>query len=239
MPFVPAELPRIGRVGSSLWRRRVALQVEAGGQHWLQIEYQLINTPQSLTLWYLPKLLLKSADGSSLAVAPATFSVSPFTPPQPFEDAALPALQPDMPAILVSLTAQTRRIRAASAALLLVLSTWAAVLLWRYLRRGRHLPFSCAVRDMRTLGKLPIRDPLAVQRRLHHAFNATAGAVVRPGSLARLLEQAPHLAGERHTIEAFLQMSQAAFFGGQAPADPASTTELAQRLRRLEQRHAR
>ena len=239
-PFVPAELPRIGRIGSSLWRRRSTLQVDAGGQHWLQIEYQLINTPQSLTLWYLPKLLLKAADGSrSITVANAPFSVSPFTPPQPFDDTALPVLQPDAPATLASMAPIARRIRAATTVLLLVLATWAAMLLWRYVRRGRHLPFACAVRDMRALRKMPTVDPLALQRRLHHALNASAGEVVRPASIARLMHQAPHLASERSALEAFVRMSHAAFFGGQAPADPASIAALAQRLRRLEQRHAK
>ena len=239
VPFVPAELPRIGRIGSSLWRRRVAQQVDAGGQHWLQIEYQLINTPQSLTVWYLPKLILKSADGSnSITVANAAFSVSPFTPPQPFEEAALPALQPDAPPAPVSLTSIMRRIRLATAALSLVLATWAALLLWRYLQRGRYLPFACAVRDMRALRQAPEVDALALQRRLHHAFNTTAGAVVRPATLPHLLQQAPHLAIERSAINDFLQKSHAAFFGGQPPSEPSSITALAQRLRRLEQRHA-
>ncbi len=239
-PFVPAELPRIGRIGTSLWRRRSAEQVDAGGQHWLQIEYQLINTPQSLTVWYLPRLLLKSADGSrSITVANAAFSVSPFTPPQPFEDAALPALQPDAAPAPVALAPILRRIRAATAALLLVVAGWAAALLWRHMRRGRHLPFARAVREMRALRKLPAADPLALQRCLHHAFNATAGEVVRPASLPHLLRQAPHLAGERSAIDDFLRSSHAAFFGGQAPFEAAPVAALARRLRRLEQRHAR
>ena len=240
-PFVPAELPRIGRIGSSLWRRRVVQQVDASGRHWLLIEYQLINTPQSLTLWYLPKLLLKAADGSaSLLVPNAPFSVAPFTPPQPFEDAALPALQPDSLPAAVNLAPLDRRMRAASGALLLVLAAWAALLSWRHLRRGRHLPFACAVRDMRALQRQPTEasGTLALQRRLHHALNATAGEVVRAATLTQLLEKAPYLAQERGAIEVFLRMSHAAFFGGHAAADPIAVTALAQRLRRLEQRHA-
>ena len=240
-PFVPAELPRIGRIGSSLWRRRVVQQVDTGGRHWLLIEYQLINTPQSLTLWYLPKLLLKSADGSaSLLVPNAPFSVAPFTPPQPFEDAALPALQSEALPAPVNLAPLERRMRAASGALLLVLAAWATLLSWRHLRRGRHLPFACAVRDMRMLQRQPaeVGGPLALQRRLHHALNATAGEVVRAATLSQLLQKAPHLAQERGAIEVFLRMSHAAFFGGHAAADPIAVTALAQRLRRLEHRHA-
>ena len=239
-PFVPAELPRIGRIGSSLWRRRVAQQVDANGQHWLQLEYQLINTPQSLTVWYLPKLLLKSATGgNSITVANAAFSVSPFTPPQPFEETALPALQPVAAPAPVPLSSIMRRMRAAGAALLLVFATWAALLLWRYMRRGRLLPFACVVRDIRVLRKAAASDPLALHRHLHHAFNATAGEVVRLATLPNLLQRAPHLASEESAINDFLRRSHGAFFGGHAPADTAVIAALAQRLRRLEQRHAK
>ena len=236
-PFPLAELPRLGRLGSSLWRRRSEREIDASGQHWLLLEYQLINTPQSLTVWYLPSLKLRPQTGRAVInVASAPFTITPFTPPQPFELALLPAVLPDQPAAPVALAPFEERIRMASAALIVVVVLWAAGAGWRYRRRGRHLPFARAVRDLRALAA---DDPLAAQRRLHHALNDSAGEVVRPATLSRLLALAPHFGTERVALERFLHDSQAAFFGGQPTVDIAPIGALARRLRKLEQRHAR
>lgn len=243
-PFAAAELPRIGRVGASLWRRRSEEQIDAAGRHWLVLEYQLINTPQSLSVWYLPTLKLKARAGVDQLVVPATpFSITPFTPPQPFEQAALPAVQPDEMPASIPLAPIERRMKIAAATLLATALVWGCLAGWRYLRRGRHLPFARALRDLRRLhgkstqAQSPHADPLAAQRRLHHALNDAAGEVVRPASLDKLLARAPHLVAERAALARFLQESQAVFFGGQAAPDREAIDGLARRLHRLERRH--
>ena len=235
-PFHPAELPHIGRMGASLWRRRSEEQIDASGRHWLVLEYQVINTPQALSVWYLPALKLKSQDGSAfLAVPNAPFSITPFTPPQPFEEATLPALQPDQAPAFIDLGPIDQRIVGAGSALLVVVLLWAAIFGWRHLRRGRHLPFARALRDLKAL---PATDPLAAQRRLHHALNDSAGEVVRPASLPSLLARAPYLAPEKNALETFLHESQAVFFGGRQASAIGPVHALARRLHRLERRHA-
>lgn len=247
-PFVLGELPRLGRIGSSLWRHRSVQQTDVQGQHWLLLDYQLVNTPPALGVWYLPTLKLKAATGGAvLAVASTPFSIGPLTTQQPPALAGLSALQPDQPVALAALALAERRIRQAAAALLLALLVWAAVTSWRYLRRGRHLPFACAVRDLGILRAAGDGDPLAARRLLHQALNASAGSVVQPASIDVLLTRAPHLATERGALENFLRQSQAIFFAGTKPGDGSSAgaasvasevTTLARRLRRLEQRHA-
>lgn len=231
--LVPAELPRIGRVNSSLWRRRSEVQVDAQRRHWLSVEYQLINTPQGLTVWYLPPMAIKAANGTlTLAVRSAPFSVGPFTPPQAFEQAALPVMQADPVAAPLDLAPLAARLRLAAAGLLATLLAWGAATAWRHLRRGRHLPFALAMRSL-------AGEPAQLHLRLHHALNATAGRVMRPDTLPALFERAPHLAPEQGGIEAFLQASRAHFFGGQAAPDEATVLALMRRLHRLERRHAR
>lgn len=241
-PFALAEVPRTGRIGASLWRGRSDEQVDRSGQHWLTIEYQLINTPQSLSVWYLPVLKLKAKNSSAvLTVDSMPFSIGPFTPPQPYEVAALPALQPDMPPSPVSIAPLERRIRLATRALGAVLAAWALMIGWRYLQRGRHLPFARALNDLNAGARTQAADPLAARRRLLHAMNDTAGEVVRPATLGKLLARAPYLAHERPALETFVQESHALFFGGRtvsAAADAAGVGALARRLRRLERRHA-
>lgn len=230
---VPAEMPRIGRVNSSLWRRRSDIQVDARGQHWLNIEYQLINTPQTLTVWYLPPLAIKAANGpSTLAVRSAPFSVGPFTPSQAFEQAALPVMQPDQPAAALDTAPLLLRLQLFAGGLLATLLIWTAVLGWRHLRRGRHLPFAQALRRLAA-------DPTQLHLRFHHALNATAGQVMQPDLLPLLLQRAPYLVVEREAIEHFLRTSRAHFFGGAAVPEHATTLTLIRRLHRLEQRNAR
>jgi mxaA protein len=244
-PFLLAEVPRIGRVGASLWRRRSDEQIDARGQHWLTIEYQLINTPQSLSVWYLPVLKLRAKNDSAvLTVDAAPFSIGPTTPPQPYEVAALPALQLDAAPAPVATGPLERRIRLAARALAAIVLVWAGLIGWRHLRRGRHLPFARALQDLRRLqpgGGTQAADPLAARRRLLHALNDTAGEVVRPATVGRLLARAPYLAPEQAALASFVQESHAVFFGGQAvtaQADTADVGQLARRLRRLERRHA-
>jgi mxaA protein len=231
-PFVLAELPRIGRVGSSLWRRRSEERIDPRGQHVLQIEYQLINTPQALALWYLPRLRLAARDGASaLLVPPAPFTVGPFTPPQPYDNPALPALQPDVAPALVDLAPIDRRIRGAAIGTAAVLALWALAAAWYWLRRGRHLPFARAVPAMQ---RLAATDALAMRRRLHQALNESAGEVVRGSALARLLQARPGLRPEAAALALFLEQSQAVFFAAQPAPASAAVLALARRLRRLE-----
>lgn len=229
--LVPADMPRIGRVNPSLWRRRSAVQIDHADRHWLMVEYQLINTPQSLTVWYLPSMLIKTTTANALlAVHSAPFSVGPFTPPQAFEQAALPVMQPDGVVVPIDVTAITTRLRLFGSALLATLLVWASLLGWRTVRRTRHLPFAQALQS------LPAESQ-ALYLRLHHALNATAGQVMRPDLLPTLLEKAPYFAAEQIGIAQFLQASRAHFFGSDAPPDRAQVLLLMQRLRRLERRH--
>ena len=241
-PFALAELPRIGRIGASLWRRRSDEQIDPRGQHWLTIEYQLINTPQSLSVWYLPVMTLQAKSGSAVLTVDRTpFSVGPFTPPQPYDVSALPALQPDEPPASVALGPFERHIGLATRALIAVLATWAILIGWRHLRRGRHLPFARAVLDLQSGARMPAADPLAARRRLLHALNDAAGTAVRPATIENLLARAPYLTPERAALERFVLESHAVFFGGRpvtGAADAASVNTLARRLRRLERRHA-
>ena len=237
-PFMLTGLPPTGRIGNSLWRRSAVIGIDAAGQHWLQLDYQIINTPQTLSVWTLPALTLAAGTGT-LAVAGMPFSIAPFTPAQPFDAAALPALQPDDVPAAVALAPIELRIRLAAIALLATLVAWGSVIGWRYVRRGRHLPFARAVRDLHALSlQTDTTDPLAAQRRLHHALNDAAGEVVRPATLVRLLTSSPYLLSEKAALAAFLATSQTVFFGTRPAPDAATVIALARRLRRLEQRHA-
>jgi mxaA protein len=233
--FFPAELPRAERVGLSLWRREVRQEKDADGEHWLVLRYQIINSPQSLAVWELPALQLKSADSAAiLATPPWSFSIGPFTPAQAFDKANLPALRDDHPPQKIALAPLDRRIVFAVGGLALMLLLWGSYAFWLHLKSSRHMPFARAMRDMRLMQE----NSPAAWRRLQHALNDAAGQVVRANTLDRLIERTPYLAQERDALEQFCRESSALFFGSGLPADAAAAHQLASRLRRLERRHA-
>lgn len=233
--FIPAELPRIERVGISLWRRNVRMEKDDGGEHWLVLRYQIVNVPQSLAVWELPALQLKSADSDAALMTPSwPFSVAPFTPGQPFGKGDLPALRGDHPPTTIALAPLDRRIAFAACGLALTLLLWGSCALWLHLRSGRHRPFARAVHDMRFM---PENSPVA-WRRLQHALNDAAGQVVRASTLDRLIERTPYLAQEREALEEFCRDANGLFFGRGLPANANSAHGLATRLRRLERRYA-
>lgn len=236
-PFLLAELPRLGRIGSSLWRHRSQQQIDASGQHWLILDYQLVNTPPVLSIWYLPTLTLKAQSGAAtLTVASTPFSIGPITQQQPVALAGLPLLQPDQAVPLAPLAPVARRVRLSALALALVLLVWGMASGWHYLRRARHLPFASLVRHLQALGNT---DPLGSRRLLHQALNTSAGSVVQPGTLNVLLDRTPYLREEYQALETFLAQSQAIFFGGVTPGEGDTALPLARRLMRLERRYAR
>lgn len=233
--FVPAELPRVERIGLSLWRREVHQEKDADGEHWLVLRYQIINAPQSLAVWELPALQLKSADADAvLTTPPWAFSVGPFTSAQAFDKDNLPPLRGDRPPPEIALAPLDRRIAFAAGGLVLTLLLWAGYAFWLHLKSGRHLPFARAVHDMRLMQE----NSPAAWRRLQHALNDAAGQVVRVNTLDRLIGRAPYLAQERGALEQFCRDSSALFFGNGLPENAASAHQLASRLRRLERRHA-
>ena len=231
--FEPESLPPPGRVGRSFWRRDARVAKDAEGRSWLLVEYQIINAPPALEVWFLPPLQIKGAGAAGmLDVAPWRFSIGPLTPPEAFNAQGLGAMRGDLLPAPAALAPLARRTWLAAGALAVTLLSWvAALVLRRRWLRGR-LPFARALRD---LARLPDDAPQA-WRRLQHALNDAAGQVVRTGNIDQLLARAPYLAAERAAIENFCREASALFFSGAAPAG--GVRALARRLGRLERRYA-
>jgi mxaA protein len=232
--FEPESLPPPGRVGRSFWRRAARTAQDAEGRRWLLVEYQIINAPPALEVWFLPPLQLKGVGAGVLDVEPWRFSIVPLTPPEAFDAPGLGAMRDDLLPAPAPLAPLARRIWLAAGALVMTLLLWGAAL---YLRRRSlrdRLPFARALRD---LAHMPDDVPQA-WRRLQHALNDAAGQVVRSGNVDQLLASAPYLAGERAAIEQFCREASALFFSGTAPAPAGTMRALARRLGRLERRYA-
>jgi mxaA protein len=229
----PESLPPPGRVGSSFWRRGARVAKDAEGRSWLLVEYQIIDAPPALEVWFLPPLQIRDAGNAGmLDVAPWRFSIGPLTPPEAFNAQGMGAMRDDLLPAPAPLAPLARRMWLAAGALAMTLLAWATALVLRHRRLRGRLPFARALRD---LGHLPDDAPQA-WRRLQHALNDAAGQVVRTGNVDQLLARAPYLATERAAIETFCSEASMLFFSGAAPAGGVGA--LARRLGRLERRYA-
>ncbi len=80
----PGALPAAARIDLWLERRPPRLETDAHGRHWLAIDYQIINSPRTLSAIALPALAVPTAGGPTLQLAAWPISIAPLTPDQPF-----------------------------------------------------------------------------------------------------------------------------------------------------------
>jgi mxaA protein len=222
--FEPASMPRTERVSVWFERRDARLETDVEGRRWLEVRYQIVNAPQSLTTVTVPAWQIDSR----LSVPAWPLSVGPLTEREA-------GLRPDRAAPAIATGPLERRAYTWSGALVITLAMWLAWWLHRNRRASASLPFARALRELRSLEDAAPQSWQA----LHRAFDATAGRVVQAESLGTLFRRAPWLAALRSEIERFFAQSGERFFGGRVAGDPVSVRALCLGLRRLEKRYER
>lgn len=227
--FTPESLPGAGPLGNWVERRAVRIERDAQGHRWLAVDYQIMNSPQTLALITLPGWKL-----ADLAIPEWQISVAPLTPEQPFAQRGLGGLRPDRAAPSIDITPMRRWMMIwLSCALALVLA-WAGWWAWRNWQARSRQPFAKALREIRGVDEQSPQAWLA----LHRAFDATAGRVLQSETLPLLFARAPRFEPQRSAIEAFFAQSSARFFdvvGG--TTTPVSVRALCSQLRRIEKRN--
>jgi mxaA protein len=248
--FVPDELPASGPAGNWVERRAVRVERDEDGHRWLTVDYQIMNSPQTLTPVALPSWRLASkASGVELRVPEWSITVAPLTPRQSVARAGLGDLRPDRRAALIDVAPTERWLATWVAVLLVCVLAWIGWWLWRNWRASSAQPFARALRELRDVDESSPQAWHAV----HRAFDGTAGRVVQPGALSVLFERAPQLEPQRSAIEQFFAQSAERFFAvpaadvaGMSSVDDAraapvrstvSIRALCLALRRIEKRH--
>lgn len=233
--LTPAALPQPQRVSVWFERRDARIETRTDGERWLAVEYQIINSPESLTTVELPAWELAATDGRRLAIAAQAVSIAPLTPPSASEASGFGTLRPDRPAPAVATALLRRGLWLWSVACLVTIGAWIAWFAWRNWRDASTRPFARALRELRELDDEQPEAWLS----LHRAFDATAGRVVRAEALPQLFERAPHLEPLRPAIERFFVQSAERFFGAGLTGEPVSVRALCRDLRRIEKRRER
>lgn len=236
-PVELAELPGRDRYGVWIARRATRVERHADGTRWLVMEYQIVNASKDVDVIALPKLKLRTTTPDLFIDVPDwPISVGAITAVQISNKGALRALQPDRPAPVIDTDAIRHPLKLSLVALAIVLLAWLAWWRWREWQASERLPFARARRELRHLAPDSEADSDAAWRCLHQAFDATAGRVVQPATLALLFRAAPHLEAARDVIERFYAESAARFFGGRDHTS-LSPNALCAQLRALEKQH--
>lgn len=232
--FSPAPLPRAERVGNWLERRELQIVVADDGRRWIEAQFQIINAPTSLMPAIIPAWELPSASGQpALRMPEWPISIAPLIPQTATgEDVSL-GLRPDRTAPIIATRNMEQQLASFAGACVATLALWAGWWLWRQWRAASTQPFA---RAWRTVRRLDDGSPQAWHA-LHRSFDETAGEALRASTLARLFQQAPHLAPLREQIECFFAQSNERFFGTGQAASPFPVRKLCGELRRLEKRH--
>lgn len=244
--LIEESLPKEGRAGAWLQRRQVAAARVAGGWQ-IDLTYQFINAPPELRTVALPQLRLELREGERVieeTLGESPLTLAPLTPAVVLARAGLEEMRPDTPPPQIDVTPRLRRLALYAALAGSLALLWAS---WHFgfgLRGRRARPFADAERELR---RALARDstPSAVpdaMRRLHRAFDATAGTTVFGRTLDEFFAAAPALAPAREAVAQFFAASRDQFFAqaGQQPAfDATRLLALAARLKALEREAGR
>ncbi len=208
-------LPRPGRVDAWLELRKINVTKKLLGdktRHTLDLHYQILNSPDGVKTHSLPKLLIlfKNFDTPQTAdILESPFTVSPITPAFVLARAGLEEMRPDKSAPLISATTHYWRLALAAlfaftALLSLVYIKWGVPFL-----RKHNGPFARAAREIK---KLSEADNASALRRVHRAFDETAGAAIFPQHLAEFFTRHPAFNDVQSDVQQFFHASRGQFF---------------------------
>jgi mxaA protein len=218
-------LPKPGRSGAWLELRPPELRssAQAGRMRYeITLAYQVVNAPREIATLSLPEVTLALAGPRPAfeSVPDFPFTLAPLTPEHILARAPLDEMQAEVQPPRIATAGVEVRLAsyaAASGAILLFLA-WR---LWGipFLAASRG-PFARARREVRRLARG--RDESAHReaiKRVHRAFDQTAGRALFAVELPAFLRDHPRFAPLAPDIERFFELSRREFFAGGA-ADP-------------------
>lgn len=225
LTLAPDSLPKPGRLGHAFELRELHLDSKESGrgtQYELLLRYQLFAAPSEPKTLDLPAFALQLDGGAQpeeLRIDFAPIVVSPLTPAGTSLRKGLGGLQPDIaPAQMENKPALWRLVACAAAAALVLTYLGYVYLGFPFLNRQRR-PFTLAYRQIHALNADDGGDKIrAAMKRLHRAFNETAGSTIFQHNIDHFLSAHPAFAPLRSDIAAFFDESRKVFFDTDARA---------------------
>lgn len=221
------------------WLNQLPLTNTTVEQQWLELRYQIINSPPTPQTISLPAITFKTHGGDELLLESWPFTVSPLISSIEAGGSSASSLLPDRDALDVIGSKNSNALKLSLAALLATLAAW---LLWRLFTHFRDVHILPFAKANNTINRLPRAkrdsDPDAFIA-LHHAFNSVAGKTISTGSLSQLFDAAPWLTEFKKPVENFYESSAVRFFQ-QADTPPSiAVTDLCATLYRAEKRQVK
>lgn len=230
--------PPAERTGLWLERHAPRLSKDATGRQWLELDYQVINTPRHIESASLPPVQLAMRSGSSLAVPAWPISLGPISPPERAASSEADNLRPDRTARAADPEVELQATRPWAAGLLACAACWLGWWIWRQRHERVHLPFARARLALQRLERQGEGDSEPAWRLLHRAINDTAGSTIHAGNLGQWLAEAPGFASLRAELDGFFQHSGRKFFSGQPTDGTFNLTALCKALCQVERQQA-
>ena len=203
------QLPVIQREGR--WITRQQANVSDDGQ-WLNVSYQIINSPTSVRIITLPALNFETEQGQQINVPPWSFSIAPLTPVEPADEASLPLMQADWKPEAPTTLKLWHNIQLLLAGLLLTLFLWSIWWFMRGIADARSLPFARAFRTIRQHTGGDASKVTANWLAMHRAFDQLSGKSIGSDSVEALINNTHWLAPFKSDIKTFYKRSSMRFF---------------------------
>ncbi len=215
-----ASLPAAGQLRAGLELRAPVVrvrQVRDTTRYEILLTYQIFHFAERLQTLAIPPVELRVGKGGPslpVMVPEWRFSLAPLAPRRIEGSAALPELRPDRPPPAMPVRPHVYRLIALAAGLFTALMYLAHAWWGMPLLARRNRPFAHALRDLRRLARKPFSEAryLDALRRLHRAFNQTAGRTLFADNLDLFFVRHPEFASLRASIEGLFMQSRQAFF---------------------------
>jgi mxaA protein len=220
-------LPKPGRVGYGLELRDAMLAGKQSRDHTqydLLLRYQVFAAPTEPKTLDLPAFTLQLDGGGQpeeLRIDFAPIVISPLSPSGLSLRKGLGGLRPDFAPPLLDTRPALWRLAACATVAMLLLGYMAYVYLGIPFLTRRRRPFTVAYRQLRDLKVDAGGDKLRYgMKRLHHAFNETAGRTIFQHDVEPFLSAHPGFAPLGRDIAAFFDDSRKVFFATETQAAP-------------------
>lgn len=222
------------RIDAYLYRM-ISKEVNFENQTWLELRYQIINSPPETTTIALPAVSFETATGAEEIVPSWEFTIAPLTTVT--AEGELTPL-PNRRALDVIEKRSSDKFKLYLIALLATLVLWLFWWVFRHFKDAQTLPFAKAHRAIK---KLPVAERDSDSQAwitLLHAFNSVGGKAISNSTVAQLFTAAPWLSEYEDTIKRFYAASSTRFYQ-QSDSQSFAVSELCATLHRAEKRQAR
>jgi mxaA protein len=183
----------------------------------ITLTYQIMGSPESVISLSLPEvtLVFRRAQQQVTTTMPDwPVTLAPLAPENVPARAGLPEMRPDQPPSLIPTRPLEIRLGGYAALFALTL-LYLGYRQFGWLNFAGAGPFARAYRDLKNIAKQN-RDASGLQsamRRVHRAFDETAGRTMFAGRLEEFFSSHARFSGVRDSIELFFDRSRHEFFG--------------------------